>query len=117
MPEVRRPRPTVSIVIPAYNEEETIEASVRAAPSQTLPAHEVIVVDNRSRDCTAEIVRGLQEEFPDGRIRLISQDAEQGLVPTRNVGLTPRRGRSAGSTPTRSSSRTGWRTSRASSRT
>jgi len=81
------PAPTVSIVIPAYNEEATIRACVTAALAQTVPAHEVIVVDNRSTDRTAAIVAELQAANPDAPLRVIPQFAEQGLVPTRNLGL------------------------------
>jgi cellulose synthase/poly-beta-1,6-N-acetylglucosamine synthase-like glycosyltransferase len=80
-------RPSVSIVIPAYNEEGVIRQCVTAAIYQSVPAHEIIVVDNRSTDSTAAIVRRLQEEYPEAGIRLLSQDAEQGLIPTRNFGL------------------------------
>lgn len=76
--------PTVSIVIPAYNEEATIRACVAAAFAQTDPADEVIVVDNRSTDDTARILEELRHEFP---VVIFQQDAEQGLVPTRNFGL------------------------------
>ena len=79
--------PSVSVVIPAYNEQESIEACVLAVIAQTVPAVEIIVVDNRSTDDTAAIVRALQASHPEAGIRLLSQDAEQGLVPTRNLGL------------------------------
>jgi glycosyltransferase involved in cell wall biosynthesis len=79
--------PSVSIVIPAYNEQDTIRACVLAALHQTVPASEIIVVDNRSTDGTADIVRGLQQAYPDAPIILFHQDEEQGLVPTRNFGL------------------------------
>jgi glycosyltransferase involved in cell wall biosynthesis len=45
---------TVSVVLPAYNEEEGISASVRAFASTGIP-DEVIVVDNNSRDATAAL--------------------------------------------------------------
>jgi glycosyltransferase involved in cell wall biosynthesis len=79
--------PSVSIVIPAYNEEETIRACVLAAIHQTVAASEIIVVDNRSTDDTRDIVARLQAEYPDAPIISFSQDAEQGLIPTRNFGL------------------------------
>lgn len=81
------PLPTVSIVIPAYNEEATIAACVLAALDQTVPANEIIVVDNKSTDGTAAAVRALQAAHPDAPIILFSQDAAQGLIPTRNFGL------------------------------
>ncbi|GAB4098660.1 glycosyltransferase family 2 protein [Sinomonas halotolerans] len=79
--------PSVSIVIPAYNEESVIRQCVTAAIYQSVPAHEIIVVDNLSKDSTAQIVRHLAEEYPESPIRLLTQDREQGLIPTRNHGL------------------------------
>jgi glycosyltransferase involved in cell wall biosynthesis len=79
--------PTVSIVIPAWNEASTIRACLEAALLQTVAAHEILVVDNRSTDATAEIVRDVQLENPGAPIRYLEQHGEQGLVPTRNFGL------------------------------
>ncbi len=55
----------VSIVVPARNEEATIEACLRSLTSQDYPAFEILVVDDQSSDRTAEIVRGI----PRGRAR------------------------------------------------
>ena len=77
----------VSIVIPAYNEEGVIRQCLIAAIYQSVPAHEIIVVDNLSKDRTADIVRQMQLEYPESPIILLSQDREQGLIPTRNFGL------------------------------
>ena len=54
---------------------------------QTVPAAEIIVVDNRSTDATVDVVRSVIAEHPTAPIRLISQNDEQGLIPTRNKGL------------------------------
>jgi glycosyltransferase involved in cell wall biosynthesis len=81
------PLPTVSIVIPAYNEEASIRACVTAAIFQTSPASEIIVVDNKSTDGTAEIVAAIQREHPESPVVYFQQNEEQGLVPTRNFGL------------------------------
>lgn len=77
----------MSIVIPAYNEEETIRACVVAALEQTVPAHEIIVVDNKSTDSTAAIVHALQVTYPGCPIVYLQQFELQGLIPTRNFGL------------------------------
>ena len=79
--------PTVSIVIPAYNEQETIRACVLAALDQTVAATEIVVVDNRSTDGTAAVVRALQAAYPESPIVYVKQDAQQGIIPTRNFGL------------------------------
>jgi glycosyltransferase involved in cell wall biosynthesis len=51
----------VSVVVPAYNEEEYLPACLRALRRQTFPAErfEVIVVDNASTDSTAAVARRL----------------------------------------------------------
>lgn len=84
--------PGVSIVIPAYNEESVIRQCLIAAVYQSVPAAEIIVVDNMSDDRTAEIVRQMQLEYPESPIILLSQDRAQGLIPTRNFGLNHARG-------------------------
>lgn len=81
------PQLTVSIVIPAYNEEETIRHCLLAAINQTIPAEEIVVVDNKSTDGTRAAVEAMQVAFPDANIRLISQNEEQGITPTRNAGF------------------------------
>lgn len=53
----------VSVVIPAYNEERSIEACVRGAFSCGARLCEVVVVDNDSTDRTAAILRSLANEF------------------------------------------------------
>jgi glycosyltransferase involved in cell wall biosynthesis len=79
--------PTVGIVIPAYNEEDTIRACVLAALDQTVPADEIIVVDNKSTDMTAEILRELAEEFPHAPLIVLQQNEAQGITPARNMGF------------------------------
>lgn len=79
--------PSVSIVIPAYNEQKKIEGCVLAALDQTSPALEIIVVDNKSTDATAAVVQALQVTYPDAPIVYLQQFDVQGLIPTRNMGL------------------------------
>ncbi len=79
--------PLVSIVIPAYNEESTIRHCLMACIDQTVTAHEIIVVNNRSTDGTRAAVEAMQRAFPEANIVLVEQDAEQGITPTRNAGF------------------------------
>lgn len=78
---------TVSIVIPAWNEQERIADCLTNATRQSVMPHEVIVVDNRSTDATAHVVERFIELHPDLPVRLLHQDGEQGLIPTRNFGM------------------------------
>lgn len=75
----------VSVVIPCYNVEKYVAASVGSALQQTHPELEVICVDDGSTDGTVAIIEQLQARHPD-RIRLIRQ-ANAGATVARNKGL------------------------------
>jgi glycosyltransferase involved in cell wall biosynthesis len=51
---------SLSIVIPAYNEERYLPACLESVAAQTVKADEVIVVDNGSSDRTAEIAQSFK---------------------------------------------------------
>jgi glycosyltransferase involved in cell wall biosynthesis len=61
--------PTISVVVPAYNEERYIAEALDAVLAQTRSPLEVIVVDDGSTDATHEVVAGYG-----GRVRLIEQE-------------------------------------------
>jgi glycosyltransferase involved in cell wall biosynthesis len=61
--------PTISVVVPAYNEERYLAEALDAVLAQTAEPLEVIVVDDGSTDGTAEVA-GRYED----RIRLIRQE-------------------------------------------
>lgn len=70
----------VSVIIPAYAAAKTIGETLESVLSQTMPALEVIVVDDGSPDSTADVVRG----FPG--VRLVSQ-SNSGPGPALNTGV------------------------------
>jgi glycosyltransferase involved in cell wall biosynthesis len=73
----------VSVVIPAYNAESTIDDTLRSVRSQTHRHLEIIVVDDGSADRTTSIVNA--HAAVDGRITLISQK-NAGVAAARNAG-------------------------------
>lgn len=79
--------PSVAIVIPAYNEQESISKCLDACINQTSHADEIIVVNNKSTDDTVKIVKQYQRDNPDANIRLLNQSEYQGITPTRNHGF------------------------------
>lgn len=75
--------PRVSVVIPAWNREREIRASVESVLRQTLSDLEVIVVDDASTDGTAAAV----EAIGDPRVRLVRHEANRGGSAARNTGI------------------------------
>ncbi|MEO6990331.1 MAG: glycosyltransferase [Candidatus Baltobacteraceae bacterium] len=60
--------PSLSVVVPARDEERSVEACLRSLLAQRFLDMEVIVVDDRSSDATPEILRQLAAEFPQLRV-------------------------------------------------
>lgn len=69
--------PTVTVVIPAYNEAENIEDCIQAALASSPPSAAsnrvaVWVVDDQSTDRTLQIARSLQQELADSRLQIVA---------------------------------------------
>lgn len=64
--------PSVSVLIPARNEESSIEASVGAALASENVELEVVVLDDHSTDATPEIVQRISESDP--RVRCLTSE-------------------------------------------
>lgn len=56
--------PLISVLIPAYNEEQVIEATLRAVLAADYPQLQVIVVDDGSQDRTAQVVEAFARLHP-----------------------------------------------------
>jgi glycosyltransferase involved in cell wall biosynthesis len=82
--------PTVSVIIPAYNAADYIGRTLESLRAQSFGDFEAIVVDDGSRDETAEVVRRFAESDP--RVRLIRQ-ANAGVAAARNRAIAEARGR------------------------
>ncbi|MFD4469416.1 glycosyltransferase family 2 protein [Rhodococcus sp. NPDC058505] len=76
--------PSLTVVIPAFNEEDTIEATLAHVFAQADDVTEIIVIDNNSTDRTADLVRGLQSGQP--ALQLIREE-RPGVTFARNSGL------------------------------
>ncbi len=74
----------ISIIIPVYNCEYSIEDSIRSIQKQTVKELEIICINDGSVDCSVKVIQRLQEE--DGRIILYDQD-NQGPGAARNLGI------------------------------
>lgn len=65
--------PSVSVLIPARNEAETIVDAMQSLLAVDYPELEIVLVNDRSSDRTGEIIEGLARE--DGRIRTLHIEA------------------------------------------
>ena len=72
----------ISIVIPLYNKEKEIEATLQSVQSQSFQEYEIVVVDDGSVDKSAQIVKGMN----DPHIRYIYQQ-NAGPSAARNHGV------------------------------
>jgi glycosyltransferase involved in cell wall biosynthesis len=73
----------VSIIIPTFNCAAHVEEAVQSALSQTLPAHQVLVIDDGSTDDTRERLGRLRDA---GRIQYFYQP-NAGKSTARNLGI------------------------------
>jgi len=88
------PSPSLSIVIPAYNEERRLAptlAAVRAyLDGSPYPDAEIVVVDDGSRDGTAALVEAASKEDP--RVRLLRNPGNRGKGYALRNGMQDARG-------------------------
>jgi GT2 family glycosyltransferase len=78
-------RVPVSIVIPCYNTEKFIGATIQSALDQTVPVSEIIIVDDGSTDSSPAIIQRYADAHPD-IIRVIRQ-ANAGVASARTEGV------------------------------
>jgi GT2 family glycosyltransferase len=72
---------TISVIIPNYNRESLVGETIENLLAQSLPPHEIIVVDDGSTDKSVEVIRAFGD-----KVKLIQQP-NQGPGAARNAGL------------------------------
>ncbi|MFB2882319.1 glycosyltransferase [Floridanema aerugineum] len=75
--------PTISVIIPVYNGEKTIQQTIESVINQTFTDFEIIIINDGSKDSTLDIISTIQ----DPRIKVFSY-ANAGLSASRNRGLS-----------------------------
>ena len=76
--------PSVSILLPVWNAEQTLEACLHSVQRQTLKEWECVVVDDGSNDGSVEVAQQIASS--DRRIRVVETE-HLGLVSTLNTGI------------------------------
>jgi glycosyltransferase involved in cell wall biosynthesis len=77
--------PKVSVIVPIFNAEASLEASLRSLMSQTLDSLEILVVDDASTDNSPHIVDRLAKES--SQIKRVSLQSNQGVHEARLAGI------------------------------
>jgi dolichol-phosphate mannosyltransferase len=67
----------ILVIIPTYNEIENIEKMVRKVFSLTSP-FDLLIIDDNSPDGTADIIKSLQQEYPE-KLHLLEREGKLGL--------------------------------------
>lgn len=82
-------QPKISVIVPVYNAESTIERCVDSILSQSFPDFELWLIDDGSKDRSAELCKKYAES--DIRVQY-KWKMNGGVSPTRNLGIHEARG-------------------------
>ena len=85
----RAGRPTISVIIPYYNEAETLPQTLGQLSSQTIEPSEILLVDSGSTDRSLEIIDTWSRETHRGRTAQVRNIRARTGVPSssKNVGI------------------------------
>jgi len=75
--------PQISVIIPAYNRAHCISRAIQSVLAQTVPAAQILVIDDGSTDGTAELIRS---SFGSS-VQLLSHITNSGAAAARNTGM------------------------------
>ncbi len=73
--------PTVAVIIPTYNRAHCVGEAIQSVIDQTVPADEIIVIDDGSTDSTADVLAGL------GEADTVIRQPNTGVSAARNAGI------------------------------
>ena len=79
--------PLISIIIPVYNGEKTIQKTIESVLQQTFKDFEIILINDGSQDSTLDVINNIKDE----RLRVFSYP-NAGVSTSRNRGLALARG-------------------------
>ena len=76
--------PNISIIIPLYNCQNTIQTTITSIQIQKFKNYEIILINDHSLDNTSKIVNEIKEK--DHRIKLIKNKKNMGILYSRSIG-------------------------------
>lgn len=81
---LKKYRPTVSVIVPVFNEQVVIRNTISAILNNDYPVDEILIIDDGSKDHTAAITRKLFRYFP--KVQLIRK-LNEGKASALNKGI------------------------------
>ena len=83
-------KPIISIIIPVFNCQKSIKASIRSIQNQNISEIEIILVNDYSKDNSLEIIKKLKKF--DSRIKIINNIKSMGTLYSRSIGALAAKG-------------------------
>ena len=83
-------RGLVSVIVPTYDRASVVPRALDSVLAQEYPDFELIVVDDGSKDGTAELLE--RYAMSDRRVRVVSHQTNRGVTAAKNSGLDAARG-------------------------
>lgn len=83
-------RTSVSIIMPAYNSQNTLDEAVKSVLNQTIDDWELLIIVDAATDLTEQMARSWAKK--DARIKVFVNQRNQGVAKSRNVGLEQAKG-------------------------
>lgn len=78
-------RPVISVIMPCYNEEKTVESAVNSILNQTFQDFEFIIIDDCSQDNTSQILQVLSKQS--SKIKVLRNSQNLGYSGSINKGI------------------------------
>ena len=83
--------PGISVIIPVYNCENTIEFAINSIRNQIFKNYEIVLINDFSKDQSKKIIQKLKNN--DSRIILINNNKNMGILYSRNIGVLVSKGK------------------------
>lgn len=88
--EIKTDKSLISVIMPAWNAEKTIEKSVESILNQTWSNLELIIIDDASTDGTWNLLNKIKEK--DSRVKTLRNSINVGPYVSKNIGLSIAKG-------------------------
>ena len=79
--EINQKLPLVSVIVSIYNNEDTVQESIKSLVNQSYKYIEILLMDDGSTDSSLELIEG----FKDDRIKIFSNKKNIGLTKSLNL--------------------------------